>query len=114
MCSDVTTTPPCDLSLSNLVRPTSFGPVCHPWFQAAKRELHSRTPKTGGFVVAEFAKLLHVSYSALSDWLRCGKYFQLKRLIGLPERPAVWNKGGHGVHNATEAHDRMIYEIVGG
>jgi hypothetical protein len=63
--------------------------------------------------VAEAEKRPHVSYSALSDWLRCGKYFQLKRLLGLPERPAWWNIGGHAVHAATEAYDRMVYESIG-
>lgn len=56
----------------------------------------------------------HVSYSALSDWLRCGKYFQLKRLLRFPEKPAWWNVGGHAVHSATEAHDRMVYAAIGG
>lgn len=56
----------------------------------------------------------HVSYSALSDWLQCGKLFQLKRVLDLPERPAMWNVGGHAVHSATEAHDRQVYAAVGG
>lgn len=55
----------------------------------------------------------HVSYSSLSDWLRCGKLFQLKRLIGLPERPAVWNVGGKAVHAASEQFDRELYEATG-
>jgi hypothetical protein len=55
----------------------------------------------------------HLSYSALSDYLRCGKLYQLKRLIGLPERPAWWNLGGHAVHSATEAFDRQMYAEYG-
>lgn len=56
----------------------------------------------------------HVSYSSLSDWLRCGKMFQLKRLCGLPERPAWWNIGGSAVHTATEQYDRELYNTSGG
>jgi hypothetical protein len=55
----------------------------------------------------------HVSYSALNDFLGCGKYFQLKRLIGLPDRPSWWNVGGHAVHSATEAFDRQMYAEYG-
>lgn len=51
----------------------------------------------------------HLSYSALNDWLGCGKLFQLKRLLGLPERPAWWNIGGHAVHAASEAYDRALF-----
>lgn len=49
----------------------------------------------------------HVSYSSLSDWLRCGKLWQLKRQLGLPERPAMWNIGGHAVHAAIDTYNRM-------
>lgn len=55
----------------------------------------------------------HHSYSGLSDWLKCGKLYQLKRLIGLPDRPAWWNVGGHAVHSATEAYDRQLFEQAG-
>lgn len=55
----------------------------------------------------------HVSFSSLSDWLKCGKLWQLKRRMGLPERPAMWNVGGKAVHSATEAHDRMLFDMTG-
>jgi len=55
----------------------------------------------------------HVSYSALSDFLRCGKLYQLKRLVGLPERPAWWNVGGRAVHKATEMYDRQLFAATG-
>lgn len=55
----------------------------------------------------------HVSYSAINDYLSCGKYFQLKRLLGLAEKPAWWNVGGHAVHSATEAYDRQLYTATG-
>jgi hypothetical protein len=55
----------------------------------------------------------HVSYSALNDYEGCGKFFQLKRLIGLPEKPAWWHHGGRAVHGATESHDRQLYAAIG-
>lgn len=55
----------------------------------------------------------HLSYSALTDYLKCGKQYQLSRILGLPERPAWWNIGGHAVHAATEAWDRRIYAATG-
>lgn len=60
-------------------------------------------PTTGG----------HVSYSAMNDWLKCGKFYQLKRLLQLPEKPAWWNVGGHAVHTATEMYDRRRFEVSG-
>ncbi len=50
----------------------------------------------------------HVSYSSLSDWLKCSKLWQLKRMLKLPERPAVWNIGGHAVHSAIEHFEREM------
>lgn len=60
-----------------------------------------------------FKPAAHISYSALSDWLQCGKMYQLKRRLGLPERPSWWNVGGHAVHAATEAYDRQVYATAG-
>lgn len=58
-------------------------------------------------------EVAHVSYSALNDFLSCGKYYQLKRLLNLPEKPAVWNGGGRAVHSATEASDRQLFAAFG-
>jgi hypothetical protein len=55
----------------------------------------------------------HVSYSAFKDWLACGKAYQLRRILGLPEKPAWWNVGGHAVHAATEAFDRGQFAVAG-
>lgn len=55
----------------------------------------------------------HLSYSALTDFLKCGKYYQLSRILQLPERPAWWNIGGRAVHSATEAHDRRVHAATG-
>ncbi len=55
----------------------------------------------------------HVSYSALKEWLACGKAYQLKRILGLPEKPAWWNIGGHAAHAASEEHDRGLFATAG-
>lgn len=55
----------------------------------------------------------HVSYSALNEWLECGKRYQLKRILNLPEKPAWWNIGGHSVHAATEEWDRNNFAVTG-
>lgn len=55
----------------------------------------------------------HISYSALNDFLQCGKAYQLKRMLQLPERPAWWNVGGHAVHTATEFYDRQRFATSG-
>jgi hypothetical protein len=47
----------------------------------------------------------HVSYSALNDWTGCGWYSYLKRVLDLTEKPALWNVGGHAVHEATAMWD---------
>lgn len=52
----------------------------------------------------------HVSYSQYTDWLKCGKAYELKRVLGLAESPAWWSIGGKGVHSATESYDRMLLE----
>lgn len=55
----------------------------------------------------------HISYSAYTEWLECGKRYQLKRMMSLPERPAWWNIGGHAVHSATEAYCRQTHATLG-
>lgn len=50
----------------------------------------------------------HLSWSAISDYLRCGKAFQLSRVLGLPEQPGMSRAGGRAVHVATEAYDRWL------
>lgn len=51
----------------------------------------------------------HVSYSSLNDWLKCGKYYELKKILNLPEAPAWWNVGGTAVHAASEEVDKILY-----
>ena len=49
----------------------------------------------------------HVSHSQYAEWLKCGKSYELKRIIGLAEAPAWWSIGGKGVHSATEKYDLL-------
>jgi hypothetical protein len=49
----------------------------------------------------------HTSWSQLSQWIQCAKSYQLDRVLGLPETPSYSRAGGHAVHAATEAYDRM-------
>lgn len=55
-------------------------------------------------------KPAHISYSQYNDWLRCGKAYELKRILGLPEAPAWWSIGGKGFHTATEKYDLASLE----
>lgn len=63
-------------------------------------------------VTAPPATPSHLSWSALSDWIRCGKAFQFSRILGLPEQPGMSRAGGSAVHAATEAYDRQL--LIGG
>jgi hypothetical protein len=48
----------------------------------------------------------HVSYSAITTWLKCGWQYYLGRLKGVEEEPSVWLVGGSSYHRATEEWDR--------
>lgn len=48
----------------------------------------------------------HVSYSQLSSWLRCGKAYELERIIGVPSVLTWAQVAGSAVHEATERIDR--------
>lgn len=54
------------------------------------------------------------SYSAMSDYIKCPKYFELKRELELPEDSSWWGVGGSAVHAATEEMDRAVFARVGG
>lgn len=44
----------------------------------------------------------HASNSQISSWLRCGKAYQLERLLGAKQSPAVYLVTGNAVHAAIE------------
>lgn len=47
----------------------------------------------------------HASHSAINNYLRCGKAYELGKL-GVVEAPAWWLLGGSAVHKATEWLDK--------
>jgi len=53
----------------------------------------------------EFEVPKHVSHSAINNYLRCGKAYELGKL-GVQESPAWWLLGGSAVHKATEWIDK--------
>lgn len=57
--------------------------------------------------------LTHLSYSSLTAYLKCGKAYELSRILKLPERPMWSSIGGRAVHEATEVHDHKRYAETG-
>lgn len=53
----------------------------------------------------EFQLPAHASHSAINNFLRCGKAYELDKL-GVTEAPAWWLLGGSAVHKATEWLDK--------
>lgn len=51
----------------------------------------------------------HFSHSQISAWIRCGKAYQLSRLIGVPERPAVYLVAGNAMHEVIEQMNREFF-----
>lgn len=54
-----------------------------------------------------------VSYSAFTAWLRCGKAYQLERILGVEGVPAWYFVGGQVVHEITEHIDRHLFQTEG-
>ena len=52
----------------------------------------------------------YVSFSAFTSWLRCGKAYQLGRLLDVNEQPAYYFVGGSAVHSVTEQYDLDRWE----
>ena len=44
----------------------------------------------------------HRSFSALTSWMRCGKAYELERVVQAPSEPAWWFAGGSAFHSAAE------------
>ncbi len=47
----------------------------------------------------------HLSWSQVSEYSRCSKSYQLRRLSGAPVVPATWLFGGSLVHSAVEMYN---------
>lgn len=54
------------------------------------------------------------SYSALTSYYQCSWAWYLKRVLHLPETPAVWSAGGNAFHKTTEEFDWMAHETTVG
>ena len=50
-------------------------------------------------------ELTHLSYSSLSNYIRCGHAYQLTKRYNVQEKPAWWSIGGSAIHNATQEMD---------
>lgn len=57
----------------------------------------------------EFQLPAHASHSAINNYLRCGKAYELDKL-GVTEAPAWWLLGGSAVHKATEWIDKEQWD----
>lgn len=58
-------------------------------------------------------KETYVSYSSFTSWLRCGKAFQLERILGVKAKPAWYFVGGSVVHTVTEQYDLALFRAEG-
>jgi putative RecB family exonuclease len=52
----------------------------------------------------------HRSFSSFTSWTRCGKAWQLERLLKAPSEPAWWFAGGSAFHLAAEKYLRTLVE----
>jgi len=52
----------------------------------------------------EKPKIAHRSFSAFTSWLRCGKAYELERIVNAPSEPAWWFVGGSAFHSAAEQY----------
>lgn len=44
----------------------------------------------------------HRSFSQFTSWLKCGKAYQLERIVKVPTTPAWYFVGGSAIHDALE------------
>ena len=51
----------------------------------------------------------HLSYSAIDSYLRCGKAFELERVVKVPRGSAWYFVGGSAVHEVTEGLDLSFF-----
>ena len=52
----------------------------------------------------------HRSFSSFSSWVRCGKAWQLERLLHAVGEPAWWFAGGSAFHLAAEKYLKTLVE----
>lgn len=56
---------------------------------------------------------VHISHSQMTTWLSCGWKYYLTKLAGVKENSAWYLIGGSTVHEATEAYDKLLFELEG-
>lgn len=52
---------------------------------------------------------LHLSWSTVEAMSSCGKKYELRKVIGVEERPSFAAIGGSAVHAASEDVERLLY-----
>jgi hypothetical protein len=55
------------------------------------------------------SKPQHYSHSQVSSWLRCGKAYELERIVRVPRAPAVYLVTGNALHSAIERLSLAAY-----
>lgn len=55
----------------------------------------------------------HRSFSQFTQWLSCGKKFELQRIHHAPTLPSWWFVGGKAVHAVLEDYQRHLLETEG-
>ena len=55
-------------------------------------------------------QVAHRSFSAFTSWLRCGKAYELERIVNAPSEPAWWFVGGGAFHAAAEKYLLDLHE----
>jgi hypothetical protein len=56
----------------------------------------------------------HRSFSQFTSWLRCGKAYQLSRVLQAPEDPSWWLVGGKAFHAAAETFLKREFDLTNG
>lgn len=64
-----------------------------------------------GFISYEGWEPKHLSFSTLNSWRMCGRMTLFQKVMGLEQHPGLAAIGGNAVHVATEAVDRIIWEL---
>lgn len=52
----------------------------------------------------------HVSFSQLNQYMKCGKQYELERIMKAPQVPSTAAVAGKAVHWVTEEYDRHVLQ----
>lgn len=64
-----------------------------------------------GYPTIMETQVAHRSFSSFQSWVRCGKAWQLERVLKAPSQPAWFLVGGKAFHAAVEKY--LIYTVDG-